>query len=90
MSKQYKVLMSYDGVELEYETGALEAIADTAIEKKIGARGLRSVMENVMTDVMFSVPSDKSIEKVVITADSVKSGTPPITVRKKKAEESAS
>jgi ATP-dependent Clp protease ATP-binding subunit ClpX len=90
LSKQYKVLMSYDGVELEYEPAALEAMADTAIDMKIGARGLRSVMEGVMTDVMYSVPSDKSIEKVVITADSVKNHTSPIIVRKKKDEESVS
>ena len=82
--------MSYDGVDLEYEPGALEAIADKAIDMKIGARGLRSVMEGVMTDVMYNVPSDKSIEKVVITADSVKNGTSPMIVRKKKKEESVS
>ena len=82
--------MSYDGVTLEYEPGALEAIADKAIAMKIGARGLRSVMEGVMTDVMYNVPSDKSIEKVVITADSVKNGTSPMIVRKKQKEESVS
>ena len=90
LSKQYKMLMSYDGVTLEYEPGALEAIADKAIAMKIGARGLRSVMEGVMTDVMYNVPSDKSIEKVVITADSVKNGTSPMIVRKKQKEESVS
>ena len=57
MTKQYKALLSYDGVELEYEQEALEAIADKAIEMKIGARGLRSVMEGVMTDIMYKVPS---------------------------------
>ena len=67
MTRQYKALMSYDGVDLEYEPAALEAIADKAIEMKIGARGLRSVMEGVMTDIMYSVPSDKSAEKVLIT-----------------------
>ena len=63
MTKQYQVLMRYDGVELEYEPAALEAIADQAVEKKIGARGLRSVMEGVMTDVMYPVPSDQTVEK---------------------------
>lgn len=77
MTKQYKVLMSYDGVELEFEEAALEAAADKAIEMKIGARGLRSVMESVMTEIMYSVPSDPSVSKVIITGGCVKNGTPP-------------
>ena len=77
MAKQYKALMDYDGVELEFAPGALGAVADKAIEMKIGARGLRSVMENVMTDVMYTVPSDSTVSKVVITADCVKNGTAP-------------
>ena len=77
MAKQYKALMDYDGVELEFAPGALEAVADKAIEMKIGARGLRSVMENVMTDVMYTVPSDSTVSKVVITADCVKNDTAP-------------
>ena len=78
MARQYKALLSYDGVELEYEPEALEAIADKAIEMKIGARGLRSVMEGVMTDIMYKVPSDTTANKVIITADSVKNGSSPI------------
>ena len=78
MTKQYKALLSYDGVELEYEQEALEAIADKAIEMKIGARGLRSVMEGVMTDIMYKVPSDTTANKVIITADSVKNGISPV------------
>ena len=78
MTKQYKALLSYDGVELEYEQEALEAIADKAIEMKIGARGLRSVMEGVMTDIMYKVPSDVTANKVIVTADSVKNGTSPL------------
>ncbi len=77
MAKQYKALMDYDGVELEFCPGALEAVADKAIEMKIGARGLRSVMEGVMTDVMYTVPSDSTVSKVIITADCVKNGTAP-------------
>ncbi len=77
MAKQYKALMDYDGVELEFAPGALEAVADKAIEMRIGARGLRSVMEGVMTDVMYTVPSDSTVSKVVITADCVKNGTAP-------------
>lgn len=82
MTKQYKALMSYDGVELDYDSEALEAIADKAIEMKIGARGLRSVMEGIMTDIMYSVPSEKDIEKVIITADCVNNNTSPKVIRK--------
>ena len=78
MTKQYKTLLSYDGVELEFEDEALGAIADRAIDMQIGARGLRSVMERLMTDIMYTVPSDPSIEKVVVTADCGKNGTEPL------------
>ena len=78
MARQYKLLLSYDGVELNYEPDALEAMADKAIEMKIGARGLRSVMEGVMTDIMYTVPSDSTVNKVTVTADSVKNGTSPV------------
>lgn len=78
MTKQYKALMGMDNVELEYQPEALEAIADRAIAMKIGARGLRSVMEGVMTDVMYSVPSDATASKIIITAQSVADGAAPI------------
>ncbi len=81
MTRQYKALMSYDGVELDFESEALEAIADKAIEMKIGARGLRSVMENIMTDIMYGVPSEKDIKKVVVTADCVNNNTDPEVIR---------
>ena len=84
MAKQYKALMDYDGVELEFAPGALEAVADKAIEMKIGARGLRSVMEGVMTDIMYSVPSDKSAKKVLITEKCVKDGTSPEVIHSEK------
>ena len=84
MTRQYKALMSYDGVDLEYEPAALEAIADKAIEMKIGARGLRSVMEGVMTDIMYSVPSDKSAKKILITEKCVKDGTSPEVIHSEK------
>ena len=77
MTKQYRSLMAMDNVELEYQDEALEAIADKAIAMKIGARGLRSVMEGVMTDVMYSVPSDSSASKIIITAQSVNEGAAP-------------
>ena len=82
MTKQYQALMGIDCVDLEFEPEALDAIADKAIEMKIGARGLRSVMENVMTDIMYSVPSEVNIEKVIITADCVKNNTSPEIIRK--------
>ena len=82
MTKQYQALMSYDGVELEYEKEALEAVADKAIERKIGARGLRSVMESIMTDIMYTVPSENDIKKVIVTADCVKNNTSPEVIRK--------
>ena len=78
MTKQYRSLMAMDNVELEYQDEALEAIADKAIAMKIGARGLRSVMEGVMTDVMYSVPSDTTASKIIITAQSVNDGVEPI------------
>ena len=82
MTKQYKKLFSYDNVDLEFEQEALDAVADKALEMKIGARGLRSVMEGAMTDIMYSVPSDPGIAKVIITADTVKgSGQPQILRR---------
>ena len=81
MTKQYQVLMKMDGVELVFEPAALEAIADRAIERKIGARGLRSIMEAVMTDVMYTVPSDTGILRVVINADSVQEGGKPLIFR---------
>ena len=82
MAKQYKALLSYDGVELEYEPEALEAVADKAIEMKIGARGLRSVMEGVMTNIMYTVPSDSGVSKVLVTGDCVKNGTDPQIIRR--------
>ena len=81
LTKQYKALLAMDDVELVFDNEALGAIADKAIEMKIGARGLRSVMEGIMTDVMYAVPSDETIRKVIITADCVKNGTEPEIVR---------
>ncbi|MBE7017955.1 MAG: ATP-dependent Clp protease ATP-binding subunit ClpX, partial [Ruminococcaceae bacterium] len=82
LTRQYKALMEMDDVELVFDDEALGAIADKAIEKEIGARGLRSVMESIMTGVMFAVPSDESICSVRITADCVKNGSDPEIIRK--------
>ena len=81
MTKQYEALMKMDGVELIFEPAALEAIADRAIERKIGARGLRSIMESVMTDIMYTVPSDTGIVRVVITEESVMENGKPRVIR---------
>jgi ATP-dependent Clp protease ATP-binding subunit ClpX len=79
--KQYTKLLSYDGVELVFEEGALEAVSDKAIERNIGARGLRAVMEGLLTDVMFDVPSDATVEKVIVTAACVRGEAGPELVR---------
>ena len=81
MTKQYQALMKMDGVELIFEPAALEAVADRAIERKIGARGLRSIMEAVMTEVMYTVPSDTGVLRVVIDEDSVREGGSPKVFR---------
>ena len=76
--KQYQTLMSYDGVELDFDKEALEAIAEKAIERKTGARGLRSIIEETMMDVMFEVPSQEEVTKVRITKESVEGKDKPI------------
>lgn len=70
--KQYQRLFALDDVMLVFEDKALEAVADKAIEERTGARGLRSIIEGILTDLMFKVPSDPTIEKVIITAETVK------------------
>lgn len=87
LTRQYKALLSYDDVELAFEEEALEAIAGKALDMEIGARGLRSVMENIMTEIMYEVPSDPTINQVVVTADCVKNAVPPMVIRKKAASE---
>ena len=86
LTRQYKVLMGYDNVTLEFEEDALSAIADKAIEMEIGARGLRSVMEKIMTNIMYEVPSDNKIEKVILTRESVVDNEPPNIVRRPKPQ----
>lgn len=79
--KQYKQLLSFDDVELDFDKGALHAIASKAIARKTGARGLRSIIEEVMMDIMFEVPSDKTIKKVEITEAVVEGKEEPKLVR---------
>lgn len=79
--KQYIKLLDYDDVELEFTPDALDAAADKALERKIGARGLRAVLEETMTPVMYDVPSDESIVKVIITGDAIRGQGQPEIVR---------
>lgn len=75
--KQYKKLFQYDNVELEFEPEALNAIVDKAIERKTGARGLRAIVEDIMRDIMFEIPSNPKIEKCIITKSTVENGEAP-------------
>ena len=75
--KQYQKLLEYDDVDLEFTDDALGAIADKAIERNIGARGLRAVMEGLLTQIMYDIPSDKTVVKAVITKDCVEGKSEP-------------
>ena len=77
LCKQYHKLLSYDQVELSFEKGALEAIAEKAIERQIGARGLRAIMEEIMTKIMYEIPSDPTIQSVCLTERCVRNGAAP-------------
>ena len=79
--KQYQKLLEYDMVELDFDTQALEAAADRAIERGIGARGLRAVLEEIMSPIMYDIPSDSAIVEVDITPESVKDGAEPVLIR---------
>ena len=81
--KQYRKLFSYDGVKLSFEDDALDAIADLAVERKTGARGLRSIMEKAMMDVMYTIPSDNTIKECVITKACVLDGASPLIIRER-------
>ena len=78
LTKQYQSLLAMDGVELQISDEALLMIAQKALDRQIGARGLRAIMEKVMTSIMFLIPSDLSIKKVVITPEAIEGGEPII------------
>lgn len=83
--KQYQKLFEIDGVELEFSKNALDAVAEKAIELKTGARGLRSILEDSMTDIMYEIPSNDKIQKVTVNEDCIKEGSiPKITATDKK------
>ena len=74
-------MLGFDNVELEFEPEAIEEIAEKALERNTGARGLRGIIEECMTDIMFEAPSDKDIEKIIITKECVTEGKPPVIKR---------
>lgn len=78
--KQYEKLFEIDGVQLEIEEEALHAIADKALERKTGARGLRAIMEEILTDVMYEIPSQKNVEKCILHKEVVTMGKEPILI----------
>jgi ATP-dependent Clp protease ATP-binding subunit ClpX len=80
---QYRKLMELDGVDLEFEPDALREIAQTAMRKNTGARGLRAIMESVMEDVMFDIPDEKNVRKCIITKAAVLGEEQPVIVRGK-------
>ncbi|MBO4898063.1 MAG: ATP-dependent Clp protease ATP-binding subunit ClpX [Clostridia bacterium] len=84
--KQYTELLSYDNVEFEAEDDALEAIAQKAYDRKTGARGLRAIMEETLTDIMFEIPSDDSVEKVILTKKAIEKKEKPKIIYKKKED----
>jgi ATP-dependent Clp protease ATP-binding subunit ClpX len=84
LCKQYKQILSYDGVELEFTPEALTAVAQLAVERKIGARGLRAVMEGILTPLMYEIPSDKTITKVTVTEESVRGTGKPLLIHSEK------
>ena len=84
--KQYTALLGLDDVELEFQPDALDAMASVAIKRHTGARGLRSIIENVMKDVMFDIPSRDDVAKVIITKASVEQGEQPELQLKKVSE----
>ena len=83
--KQYKALFDIDGIELEFEDEALEYIAELTIERKTGARGLRSIIEKTLQNTMFEAPSDQNIKKIIITKETVDGGK-PVVEKKVKAK----
>lgn len=88
--RQYQSLLAMDGVELEFEDAAVRAIARKAISRNTGARGLRSIIEKIMQNVMFQVPSMHDVSKCIVTEEVVSSGKQPVLVHGKKAEPAAS
>mgnify|MGYP006233060307 CR=1 FL=1 len=83
--KQFKTLLDMDGVELRFTDEALQEISKQAMDRKTGARGLRSILEKVMLDIMYDVPSDPSIKEIVITEEVITNAKQPMVVHQKEA-----
>ena len=81
LCKQYKKLLEYDHVKLDFDADALDAIAEKAIERAIGARGLRAIMEETMTEIMYEIPSDPAIQSVKVTKGCVEKTEKPVVTR---------
>lgn len=86
LMKQYKKLLSFDNVRLKFTDGALSAIAKKAIQRKTGARGLRSILEGIMLDVMYEIPSQKGVKDCLITEDTILKNEKPILIYEKQVE----
>ena len=87
--KQYKKMFEMDGVELEIEDEAVSAVARKAIERKTGARGLRSIFEKAMTDIMFEIPSREDVEKCIITRGTIEDQQAPSLVLREQTDQTA-
>jgi len=81
--KQYKKLFSLENVELDFEDDALQAVVERAKNRKTGARGLRSIMESSMLDIMFTLPSMKQVKRCIITRETIEKQAPPIYEKQK-------
>ena len=89
ITKQYKRLLDFDKVNLRFQENAIKAIAQKALERKSGARGLRAIIENIMLDIMFEAPSDEDLREVVITEECILRGESPMLVYEQKQAERA-
>ena len=87
LARQYKRLFEMDGVDLSFDEDALRAVAKQAIERKTGARGLRAILESVMLDIMFDIPSDETITACRITEDTINHKTAPVITKRKKSSQ---
>jgi len=83
ITKQYKKLFDLEGIELDFEDDAIDAIVEQALVRKTGARGLRSIMERAMLDIMFTLPTMRNIERCIITRATIESQAPPIYEKRK-------
>jgi ATP-dependent Clp protease ATP-binding subunit ClpX len=80
LTKQYARLFDMEGVQIDFRTDALEAVAERAMERKTGARGLRSIMENVLLDTMYKIPSEENVVKVVVDQAVIRGESEPLLV----------